>query len=325
MTPAPVDHRLSLAEVIDELLHRYGNDGDWPADHRCTKGGVSVQATGWDGRLLFSSSPLGYAPGLGYGPPVMVHAHACDHRGVDAPLVDRLAALVEKGTGLARPDGAKQHPARAGSPAPWAAAPAELLMEIWHRSVAFSAELRDELDFRALCVPVVVGAVHGQLITPKMIYIPAATAGEAGGRAALLELPRLVDAAQGMVEAARVAGWIEQQVRAWHRRALLLTGHVVAWTRLDQIPNPDHLASYDRCGLDGGGYLVGPFCLACKHRSCAQLRRGHTQRWVEPACPHCHRSMLRRNPVTQAVHCLSPSCLDEKGKRHVWSIEQWAR
>lgn len=286
-----VDQRLTLAQVIDELLHFYRNDGDWPVDHRCTKTGV----------------------------------HTCDHRGVDAPLVERLADLVEKGTGLARPDGAKQHPVRQGSPAPWAAAPAELLMEIWHRSLDFSAELRDELDFRDLSVPVLVDSVLGRPIVARTVYIPARRAGEQGARAALTELPRLVAAAQGMVEAAIVAGWIEQQVRAWHRRALLITGHDVAWTRLDQIPNPDHLASYDRCGLDGGGYQVGPYCQACLHRSCAQLRRGHTQRWVEPQCPHCQRSMLRRNPVTQAVYCLSPSCLDEQGKRHVWTIEQWAR
>lgn len=139
----------------------------------------------------------------------------------------------------------------------------------------------------------------------------------------------------------RSQGRLEERVRGWHRRVLTVLGHAVELVRLPQLPNPDHPWSKPRVRFARGpvcesllcghpscasvrwpslpGRRLGPVCVSCGHDSCRRIRAGG-RRWLPWSCPVCGADSLRRDPVTDTVHCLRPSCVDGDGARPEWPM-----
>jgi len=143
----------------------------------------------------------------------------------------------------------------------------------------------------------------------------------------------------------RTQGLIESRVRGWHQRALTLTGHELPLERLPELPNPDHKWSMPARLVSAGpvceqagcehpscwsvrwpalpGQRLGPVCTSCAHSSCRRIRSGR-RRWLRWACPTCGADSLRRDPVTDLVHCLRPSCVDVDGRPSTWHMADLA-
>lgn len=139
----------------------------------------------------------------------------------------------------------------------------------------------------------------------------------------------------------RTQGRLEERVRGWHQRVLTLIGHNLPLERLPQLPNPDHRESGVVWRVDAGpvcaslvcghpscdlirwppmpGRRLGPVCASCSHSSCRRIRAAG-RRWLGWLCPVCGADSLRRDPVSDEVHCLRQSCVDEHGERSSWPM-----
>lgn len=257
---------------------------------------------------------------------------ALTDRARTAPLLERLRSLVPAGTSVPKENpGKSPRGVRPGSPAPWAAQPAELLDEIQRGALDLSQHARRVIGMGPLTVPYVVtpapavsGPAHPQCehvscsaIRPRTVRVLADLDPARGGRAALLDVVRLLpalaaaDSTHHLVAGDRVGqpGEVEQQLRKWHHRALLLTGHAVAWPRLGEIPNPQRDAARS----------IGPAHLRCAHESCVVIRIGRPRKWIQARCPYCASPSLRQNPETEAIVCTRPSCRDGQGRPNEWS------
>lgn len=320
MVRDPFEALLQFDDVVDELLVSFRSTSDWPAGHRCTK-------------------PLGYDPALGYEPP-----NLCTHAQFSTkPLLARLEELVEPGSSLVPPSDKDRRPTRRpGSPAPWAAGPAELLDEILLGALSFNTSMRQLMDLPELEVTRQVwrrridprwhaplslfyGPVE-EKVTQKASVIPRHDA----GRAALADLPRLLGrfqrecpdhpAAHGPYidtddpKRGRRWGKVESTVRAWRRRARLLTGHTVdERTVVHRLPNPH-----------SGKRWPWPVCREtpdCGHDSCWRIWLTHAKPLVPLRCPRCSTLGLVQDDITGAMFCDRPSCRDENGARHEWSLD----
>lgn len=309
---------VTLAQVVEDLAVRWSDPGDWPAEHRCTPG--------------------------------------CTHKaGRDAPLMARLQLLVAPSRSLWRqPQTGKRGRGPQGSPAPWAAGPAELVDEVLRGAVDFDARLRRILDFGPLhvqlppprpdlagrrlvgplCAP--GGCRHGSCtaITRQPGLPVTVTADRApldfAGMAALRGLPLLVDLlterrpASPLVRGRLVdpdkpgrgyrPGEVEAAVRSWQRRALVITGHDTPDPVVREMANPVH-----------GLTVSGPLCemAHCAHDSCLAIELAADPReWIPPACPICGGQSLPQDQVTGLIYCDRARCIDPAtGRRPEWSIE----
>lgn len=278
----------------------------------------------------------------------------CDHGPLSSrsAILDRLARLVrEPGVNAAPADdgsrgGRSRSKAPAGSPAPWSAAPAELLDEILRGAVVLQSQCRS-----ALHLSEVVEEDEREIRLGRQV-ITTTVAPDMLGRRALARLPGLVDMlrrdghplgttilADGRVR----PGKVEQRVRRWHSRALVLLGHEVQWRRLAPAVNPDvqyrpeppgrgavtelgpvcaapscghELCRLVRMTLSVGHRRIGPVCTSCSHPSCDRVRRWRS-RYLPARCPDCFADSLRSNPGTGEVRCLRPHCED------VWLDEEF--
>lgn len=344
MDPVPVER------LVTDLVETFGSADDVPADHRCS--GRCSHATG-------------------------------ERASSRAPLLDRLAELVEPGSSPAERGGHPSHGAKAGSPAPWDPVAAPLLDEILHGAVGLAQQARKVLGFGPLTVrysliPPPVGPVcagecaHGSCVEareqrrrprPGHVDVPAhrAPLDDAGRRALrdLLVTRELLPQSHplrrgGLVSKAHPArGWrpgqIEQQLRAWHRRAQVVTGHVQPPVVLRQMVNPVEVradvahvlcflgphcekpdcrhASCKQIGqpaatkwvTKGRREVEGPVCSACSHPSCVRIAYSRLGMWVTVRCPHCGAAGLPQDPVTGLIYCPRPSCVDVDGGRREWA------
>lgn len=292
-----------VPDVVDELVRRFVTEEDQAPGHKC-------------------------------GP-------SCAHRST-APLLVRIRMLVPPGTSAPRENPGK--PAKGvkpGSPAPWAAGPAELLDEVHHGAIRLSCRLRQALGVNPLTVSatrpgqqqaVQVGVWrdlrHGGIraLVDVARLLPLLEDVQAMRRK---QLPRPRDPIGPLCPAAAhwtcphtscsriVAGQVDQllerigrDVRRWHTDALVLTGHAARWARLGEIANPER----KRC--------EGPACVDCNHETCMEVRRGKPRAFVAATCPWCHTPSLRQNPLTRRLVCMKPSCRDEGGNRPEWSEAQ---
>ena len=242
-------------------------------------------------------------------------------------------------------DGGQRVKRRPGSPAPWSAPAAELLDEILRGALDLNRRGRRMLGWRDLMVSVPAFTLPGhegprpasgigpRPWVPEVRFaareVPAtSTSVETAGRVALRGLPGVVIALQHDQPERRLGqrfgddglrgqGYIEEDVRSWHRRALELTGHQVQWERLRSVPNPDHHSHTP----GPGGRFAGPACARtsnCRHRSCYRVQQ-RGKAWLPWFCPSCGSDSLRMDPVSDLVHCMRPACRDEAGEPSMWS------
>lgn len=282
--------------------------------------------------------------------------HVCDPKCshddlAQTSLVDRLRGLVVPGSTWTDSSGIRTG-GLPGSPGPWDPQAGELLDEIERGAVELSRDLRRVLHLRPLKVTVTLttpnphyadpmeGPVHEscrhpscRLIRrdrspmigcPREVRVDDLVAGEAL-RPALLDavgklgvlaairpdhwLVRGDLVAPGKPEHGHQAGVVEARLRTWHRRALVVTGFESPPVVLRQIANPEH-----------GKHLPGPVCAHCSHESCGTLRLSVMPLWITARCPYCHAKGIHQNPDTGELFCARPSCRDEEGRRHVWSL-----
>lgn len=188
----------------------------------------------------------------------------------------------------------------------------------------------------------------------ETIHVPADQVALAvAGRQALRGLPGMVRLLADMDHplGVRIAGEreirsqgkLEDRVRGWHQRALTMLGHQTELERIPQLPNPDHPWSQVSYYVDHGpvcestwmcghescasirwpvrmpGPRHGPVCASCAHGSCRRIRAAG-RRWLVWRCPSCGADSLRRDPVTDLVHCLRSSCVDETGAGSSWRM-----
>jgi hypothetical protein len=314
----PVDHtsRLTLEQVTTQLVHWFDSAGDFPVEHECAPTTTVVDFP--------ARTSLGYDVALGYSWPAAaaVVAVACDHSALGAPLLERLAELVEPGS-----SGPKSSPGKSsgkgpkGSPAPWAAAPAELLDEALRGAI----ELHDTAR-----------AVLG--LTPEDY---AGTDVAARGRIALDRL----DSDVRMLQERRPEHWlasspcpggpactigrehlhpgaIETRARSWRKRALQLTGHETPRAKVRQVLNLDHPDHTDRPVLGPVHPARGPHL--CLDDSCLTLRHARANRYQVARCPFCDSVSLEQDPDSGHVECVRPSCRDDEGQRRMWTIDELA-
>jgi len=296
---------LTLDEVVKELLDVFSAQGDWPAEHRCTKTGPNP----------------------------------CTHAAFAAtPLLVRLQSMVVPGTAPAKEDPGKRPRGQRHSPAPWDRKAGELVDEILRGSIDLNARMRRLLGFTPLRVRYVVTVPTWQppLAEPLPVLRRASALAtrapvEDAGREALRDIVRILPllrdrhpdhdlAMYAPYPGEHVQSWEqppEPAVRSWHQQALLITGHEQPWPRVTQVPNPDHPDHLRR-----GEYFVGPIHSGCAHPSCRAMRKHRRNRWVQARCPYCGSASLRQNPITQSVECQRPSCKDERGRPNVWTIHE---
>lgn len=299
--------RTTLEDIVRDLLDTYRNADDDPPEHVCT--------------------------------PACTHAEEGRR-----PLMVRLAELAEPSRQLLKakdsPTRSKQKP---GSPAPWSAAPAELLDEILNGALDFNRRGRRVLGWPDLeiSVPAFVlvpghegdPAPYGigprpwvpDVTVPPRRVLATSTSIETAGRVALRGLPGVVRALMDNAPERRLGsmefadgrlgqGYIETAVRSWHRRALELTGHEVRWERLPAVRNPDHWTNQPPPLIDEHTRR-GPRCKGgeCEHESCAALhlfRRTIKTRWLRR-----HRF---EGPVCADVRCEHGSCFRLRQRRVAW-------
>lgn len=335
----PGGRLLTLEQVVAEMVDRYDDEGDWPAEHRCTKTTAAEAVLVAAGRLALDALGEQVVHRVDGSTWRVGLPSSCAH-GSHAPLLSRLADLVPRGQGQVAGEAGSKHRKRPSSPAPWTAPVAELLDEIQRTAVAVDAWAREDLGFEPLQVawraqwtdvdelgydvrlgyaPPDYGRGRHQVL-----YRPARP-DAVGARAALRDLPRVLalleerDPGHPLVErpSATEPAAGERYLRTWHARAKLLTGHRTPWPALRQVPNPNRPTQP----------LQGPACvdLRCGHSTCQELRIGRPPRWVLARCPHCGSASLRQNPGTGAIVCIRPSCKDAEGRRHQWSAEELQR
>lgn len=312
------DGLLSFQDVVDELLVSFRSKDDWPAKHRCTK-------------------PLGYD--ASYDPPGV-----CTHQQWSTQaLLARIEGLVEPGSSMvAAADRDRRPSKRAGSPAPWAAGPAELLDEILLGALGMDRMMRRTLDVAELPVKrkVLTRKLHPDWRPPlALMWVPdtvtvtqpaSKVPKHEAGHAALADLPRLLPrfqdehpddpAANGPYirasepQRGRRWGSIEATVRGWHKRARVMTGHVVDdRTVVHRLPNPH-----------SGTHLLGPVCeqvWSCGHDSCQLIWLSWAKPTIPLRCPHCWTLGLVQDEETGAMFCDRPSCRDDDGARYEWSLD----
>lgn len=314
------EQRKTLDDLVHELVASFVDHSGKPAGHVCrpTRYQRCVHDEGPRARqsLLARLRELVNQPGI------------------TAPAAD---------DGGAGSRGSSSKKAPAGSPAPWAAAPAELVDEILRGATELQGRCRVALGLRE--VPEAdtrVVQLGSQLIR---VSLPAHELGyralsclpglalelrRAGHPLGVLELP------DGRLRPGRV----EVDVRRWHTRAVELLGYEVPWERLPPIENPDVVAVpgvlggpvcwSPACGHEScarlrvtaawGHCRVGPVCRSCSHTSCARVRR-RRQRLLPWICPWCDADSLRVHPVTGIVRCMRPSCtLQEQSTE--WQLEE---
>jgi hypothetical protein len=149
------------------------------------------------------------------------------------------------------------------------------------------------------------------------------------GRAALADLPRVLaklqledpddpDANGPYVKPSepwrgRRWGNVEATVRYWHKQARLITGHIsTSRTVVHRLPNPH-----------AGAFWPGPLHESpndCGDPSCWVLQLSRDKEHLTLRCPHCRTIGLVQDEITGALFCDRPSCRDESGNRHEWSI-----
>ena len=312
--------RKSLDDLVHELAVSFVDHGGTPAGHVCRS----------------------------------TRRHRCEHTEIDsrASLLTRLWKLVpESGVvppavdeGSAGSRGSSSKRAPAGSPAPWAAAPAELRDEVLRGAYALQSRCRV-----ALGLPAVPEEDVRRIRLGKQVIDASYPAVELGFRA-LSRLPGLVlelrrkDHPLGVRELpdGRLrAGLVEVEVLRWHARALELLGYEVPWERLPPIENPDVVADEHwflagpACASTGCGHAsctgvrvsasagrarLGPVCSSCSHGSCQRVRR-RRQRLLPWVCPVCGADSLRVHPVTGTVRCVRPTC-SLRDEPTDWQLEE---
>lgn len=314
------DAFLEFADVVDDLVLSYRDRDDVPSKHRCVRS-------------------LGYDLELGYEP-----QNVCTHaQFATRPLLERLRELIEPGSSmLGSPDGDRKPSRRTGSPAPWAAAPAELVDEILLGALEMNTRIRAKVGMDKLRVkrklwrrriapswhpPLVpVYEPHQFLVEQWAKDVPRHEAGET----ALRDLPKVLarlqhhfpddpDAAGALVKPSEPSrgrhwGYVEATVRDWHRRARLMTGHSVDdRTVVHRLPNPH-----------AGKRWPGPIHDVpndCGHDSCWRIHLTHQGAHIALRCPYCRTLGLVEDDVTGALFCDRPSCRDDDGSRHSWSVD----
>lgn len=294
MTSAPAP----LRQLVDELLVEYQSDSDRVAmkDHVCT---------------LFGRD-------------------RCTHEVLDGmPLLGRVAGVLVPGT--TPKDATSARGRRAGSPAPWDPAAGLLLDTVWRGALDLLASVRLALGLPRW--PEVADHVRYpswrpplrlQRVQTSLDRLPL----ERAGRIALGLLPtweellrrrhpdhalvvgELISA--GHPERGHHVGDVERNVRAWHHKALLITGHVEPPRRLMQIRNT-------LLGVN----LRGPLCAGlCEHPSCFQIWRSRQGPYMTARCPHCDGRYLTEDPELGTFYCPRRHCRDEDGARNEWSRYQ---
>ena len=314
---------MTLEQVVSELVDRFHDPRDWPADHRCSKDGPSQ----------------------------------CSHQQwADRALLARAAHLVKPGSGSSAHDAdsprAKGGKPQGGSPAPWAAGPALLVDEAHRGAIDFDHRLRQALDLGPLYVQLGARIRRGaprcedfertrscphpscrpqvvSTITAPVDRSPLDLAGVAAlrGLPLLVELLKERDATHDLVagplidpahpDHGRSWGRVERTVRRWHRDARALTGHVEPPVILRQRANPF-----------AGQPWAGPTCddaWSCGHLSCRLLFLAPRPPWETAVCPHCGTPGFRWNEETGVMHCDHPRCRDADGRRPSWSMDAFMR
>lgn len=223
----------------------------------------------------------------------LVHPYVVDGRR-RAPLLSDVSAMVMPSQQMIR-DGAGSMGKRVGSPAPWFAPAAELIDEVLRGAMRWESEACHTLGLELR---------PGRTGTSSLLALPG-----------LVEL--LADAGHPLGVKASAGGvvsdgLIEQDVRRWHSRARVLVGDEKPVERLPTVANPDHPSN-------GGRRRVGPTCRRCSHRSCERIKAGHRRSLSWP-CPECRCDSLRRDPLSDVVLCIRPSCVGEDGRRPSWHI-----
>lgn len=208
-------------------------------------------------------------------------------------LLNAVRDLVMPAQQMVR-DGAGSMGKRVGSPAPWFAPAAELLDEIERGARRWDMEARHTLGLE--WTPVDERTALEQL--PGLV----ALLDRAGHPLGVKKGP----------DDAVSDGLIEQDVRRWHSRARVLVGDELPVERLPTVANPDHPAN-------GGRRRLGPTCRRCTHRSCERINAGRRRSLSWP-CPACRCDSLRRDPLSDEVTCIRPSCVDADGHRPSWHI-----
>lgn len=315
------DRRLDLVDVIAELLVAFEHPDDWPADHRCTKTSATVAAVDWQGWPV--ADDQGYDPALGYAVPVLLRHTACSHGG-GRSLMSRLEELVPPGQRAAQQNPGKAPRGPKGSPAPWAAQPAELLDEIRRGAIDLHDSARRVLGLkrddgyvgldlaqraaRALtALPSDLLMIEGRGMTAHWLV-----AAECPGR------PRCTVRGDH-----RHPGSIEGAVRSWHGRALLVTGHEQKRAKVGQVLNPLHPENTERY-YRGPVHPRPPHGACDVHESCELMRQDRLNRYQQARCPWCDSVSLEQDPETGHVECVRPSCRDEQGHRHMWTVDELA-
>lgn len=233
-------------------------------------------------------------------------------------LLQRLDELVVPGRRAAGGEDSLRHRQVVGSPAPWAAGPAELVAAIEHEAVRWARQVRDEIGYGPLLVRWTRSVPPAVGIGPELLVrerIPAShVASRPAALAALVDLPDRLDVlAQDDPE--RVAQ-IEERFVRFRRDALRLLGEVsVAWAHLHRMENLYEVS-------DPAYRLAGPVCqLMCRHASCAS-RRLERRPSMPVRCPSCGCRSLLLNAERGLVRCGNPGCGSAGGS---WTLEEIER
>ena len=271
----------SLGEVVRHLTRPYVDPGDWPADHRCARSGVS--------------------------------GRPCSHaRWASRSLLARLADLVEPGRTGGQGGGAHRGRTLAGSPAPWSAAPAELLDEIQWGAIALEAQAEAVLGEEPMVADPapLQGARLRRVARASLVVLP-----EQHGVLLTRHPEHPLVRGRLLVPGDESAGYgwglIEARLRGWYSRARTLTGHEQPPVVLRYHPNP----------VDDRG-IGGPVCPGeCLHHSCERARYSRLPRYLPIRCPACGARGLTQDQTTGGLACTRPSCRRPDGGRTVWSLD----
>lgn len=215
-----------------------------------------------------------------------------------------------------------------GSPAPWTAAPAELLDEMDRGIVRLIHEARDYLG-----QPVLSQIAHSHDMTvwapipayttptweattrtrpptqlPTLAIAPAARTAWSVTAATLNELSSVNR---------ELAGWMETRIRTWHYRARILTGEITTeWAHLhDAVENPYYIP--DPRYRTPGPLCTPPLTRTCPHPSCHTRREERTPT-KQIRCPHCDCRSLTEHTITGEIRCTNPGCSTPTGDQPTW-------
>lgn len=284
---------LALGDVVRELVRGYVA-ADWPANHVC--------------------SP------------------ACTHDGyASISLVDRLRDVVMPGTTPRDASGIRSGGVN-GSPAPWDPRAGELLDEIARGALEHSRNLRLMLGLSPLRIKSVTRPpgwhppMRQHVVSALADFMPLDAALEPAlddvvARYPLVQarhpehwLVRGEQLSKTKPEHGHLPGAVESSLRRWHRNALVVLGFQSPPVVLRQIANPEY-----------GRFLPGPLCEHCRHESCIQVSLSRQSLWITARCPYCNAKGIHQNPETGTLFCARPSCRDEEGRPHSWSLDALRR